>query len=315
MDIANALIVSPLPKLPPFAINETGNQEIEAALTASALIGKVTDRDSKIIAVRAQQQLKGVIAKLEKVRVQYKEPILLAGRQVDGHIAEKTLPLDKEFGRVSNAVKEFDDAERRRVLEEERLQREELTRIEREKQAELDRIAREQREREEVARRAQEEADRKVRESAEAAAKLAAEATNKKQREAAERAVAEAKAIADKAAMEKEIRDGITNEQAQAAAAQVAAIEEKAGNAAYVAAKPIEITHVAGQRTTADWEITKINDWVLAKARPDLVSKITFDMRALKDCLKRGDKLPGVEAREVYNAGVKLPPERKAIEV
>ena len=52
-------------------------------------------------------------------------------------------------------MKEFDDAERRRVLEEERLQREELARIEREKQAELERIAREQREREEAERQRQ----------------------------------------------------------------------------------------------------------------------------------------------------------------
>lgn len=97
--------------------------------------------------------------------------------------------------------------------------------------------------------------------------------------------------------------------------AQAAAVEEKAGDAAYCAAKPVEITKVFGTRTTHTWEITKINDWTLAKARPDLVSKITFDMRALKDELQRGVKLPGVEAREVFNSGVKVPPQQAVINV
>ena len=169
------------------------------------LIAKVTDRDSKIIAVRAQQELKGVVARLEKARKELKEPILIAGRKLDSLVESEKLPIEKEFGRVSEVVAEFDAAERRRALEEERLQREELARIEREKQAELQRIENERLAKEAESRRMQEEAERKAREAQEAAAKLASEATNKKQRKAAESARQEAIKQAAAAEVEREV--------------------------------------------------------------------------------------------------------------
>lgn len=311
----NSLIIASTRALPIFELNTPAKIAKEQALQSAALIAKVTDRDSKIVAVRAQQALKKVLSDIEKARKTLKEPLLAAGRQLDTLCASESVELEKEFGRVSNVVREFDDAERRRVLEEERLQREELARIEREKQAELKRIADELAAKEAEARRIQEEADRKAREAAEAAAKLAAEATNKKQREEAEKARAAAEYQKTQADAQRKQQEELLAKQAAEAAAKAGVIEEKAGDAAYVAARPIEITTVAGQRTTSDWEITKINEWALMKGRPDLVRKIEFDMRAIKDCLKRGDKLPGVEAREVFNAGVKLPPQRQAIEV
>ena len=82
-------------------------------------------------------------------------------------------------------------------------------------------------------------------------------------------------------------------------------IEEKASDAAFVASKPVEITRVQGQVTRNDWEITKINEWAVIKARPDLVRKIEFDTRQIKDELKRGVKIPGIEAREIYKADVR----------
>ncbi|TSA40186.1 hypothetical protein D4Q85_00175, partial [bacterium] len=200
MDTENALIVASRRDLPTFELNPLARVEADQALQAAALIGKVTDRDSKIVAVRAQQELKRVITAYERARVTLKEPLLAVSRQLDNLVAREKLPLEKEFGRVSNVVKEFDDAERRRVLEEERLQREELARIEAAKQAELKRIADEQAARETEARRLQEEADRKAREAQEAAARLVAEATTKKQRQEALRAVEDAvrqKAFAD----------------------------------------------------------------------------------------------------------------------
>ena len=157
--------------LPPFQFNEAAKLAKSQALEQAALIGKVSDRDSKIIAVRAQQALKVVIAAIERDRKTFKEPLLNAGRQLDNLCAQESLLLEQEFGRVSAAVTEFDNAERRRVLEEERLQRLELERIEREKQAELKRIADEQAAREAEARRIQEEVARKVREAQEAAAR------------------------------------------------------------------------------------------------------------------------------------------------
>jgi hypothetical protein len=320
-----------------FTMNSLAIEAKSNTLAKSALIAKVTDADSKILAVRAQQDLKRVLNEIEKARKALKEPLLAAGRQLDTLCAAESVELEKEFGRVSLVVKEFDDAERRRVLEEERLQRLELERIEREKQAEIERIAREQREREETARKAQQEAERKAREAREAAErkereereaaeKLAREATNKKQREAAEKARLEAeerarlaKIEADKieaaAKVERERQEAILAEQRKAAEAEAAAIEERAGDSAYAASRPVEITRVAGQRTVFDVEITKINDWALARSRPDLVRKIEFDMRLVKEILKRGEKLVGVESREIYKADVRVGKERAAINI
>lgn len=331
------LIVASKRDVPLFTINEPTAQAKALALEKSALIGVVKDADSKILAVRAQQELKRIIAGIEKGRKENKEPLLAAGRQLDNMCAAFVLDLEKEFGRVASLVQEFDDAERRRVMEEERLQREELARIEREAAAERQRIADELAAKEREARRIAEEAERKLREEREAAERkareereaaerLAREATNKKQREAAEKARKEAEeraakakeaAEAQQAALkaEAERQAAILAEQRKAAEAQQAAIDERAGDAAYVASRPIEITKVTGQRTVFDVEITKLNEWVLMKARPDLVRKIEFDVRAIKDILKRGEKLAGVESREIYKADVRAGKDVKTINV
>lgn len=310
----NSLIIASRRDLPTFEFNTSAKEAKAKALENSALIAKVTNADSKTIAVRAQQQLKGVINAIEKARKELKEPILEAGRKLDNLCATESLELEKEFGRVSQAVKEFDGAERRRVLEEERLQREELARIEREKQAELKRIADEQAAREAEARRVQEEIDRKAREAQEAAAKLAAEATNKKQREAAEKARQEALRQQALAEVERQKQETVLREQAAAAAAQTAAIEEKAGDAAYCAAKPIEITKVAGQRQTTNWVINVENPYLLAKFHPDLV-EIKPRIADIKAALDDGREIKGIKAAKEHVSGVRVPAAQKAIEV
>jgi hypothetical protein len=309
-----ALIVASRRDLPTFEFNTWAKEAKEKALRDAALIAKVSNADSKIIAVRAQVELKRVLNAIEKARKELKEPILEAGRKLDNLCAAESLELEKEFGRVSNAVKEFDDAERRRVLEEERLQREEILRIEREKQAELKRIADEQAAREREAKRVQDEIDRKAREAAEEAARLAREATNKKQREAAEKARVEAEQAAAAAKAEKDKQDAILKEQAAATAAKAAAIEEKAGDATYCAAKPIEITKVAGQRQSTNWVITIEQPFVLAKYHPDLVD-IKPRLGDIKAALNEGREIKGIKAVREHVSGVRVTPEPKAIEV
>lgn len=311
---ANSLIIASTRQLPTFEPNVWFKEAKVTALEKSALIAKVNNRDSKIIAVRAQQELKGLINNIEKARKELKEPILEAGRKLDNLCAVETLELDKEFGRVSNAVKEFDDAERRRVLEEERLQREELAKIQAAKDAELKRIADEQTAREAEAKRIQDEIDRKAREAAQEAARLAGEATNKKQREAAEKARIEAEKQAQAAAAEKAKQDAILAEQAKVAAQQTAAIEEQAGDAAYVAAKPIEITSVKGQRLTSNWVITVDQPFVLAKYHPDLVD-IKPRLADIKARLNEGMEVKGITAVRERTSSVRVPVERKAIDV
>lgn len=336
MDTENELIVASRRDLPVFEFNGSAKEAKEKALATAALIGKVTDRDSKIIAVRAQQELKRVLNDIEKARKALKEPLLNAGRQLDNLCATESLALEQEMGRVSNVVKEFDDAERRRVLEEERLQREELARIEAAKQAELKRIADEQAAREREAKRIQDEADRKVREvkeaaerkareEQEAADKLAREATNKKQREAAEKARMEAAQRAEAARIEaekveaaakveRERQEAILREQAATAAAQTAAIEEKAGDASYVASRPIEITRVAGERQSTNWVITVENPYMLAKMHPDLVD-IKPRLGDIKAALNEGREIKGIKAVREHVSGVRLPAEQKVINV
>lgn len=310
----NSLIIASTRQLPAFEFNTNAKLAKTKALENAALIGRVTDRDSKIIAVRSQQELKGLINAFEKARVELKEPILQAGRKLDTLVASEKLALEQEFGRVSNLVKEFDDAERRRVLEEERLQREELERIERAKQAELARIAREQREREEAALRAQEESDRKVREAQEAAAALAAAAKTKSQREAAERARQEALKAQALREVERQKQEAELKKTADESAAKAALIEEKAGDEAYAAARPIEITKVAGQRQSTNWVITVEQPFVLAKFHPDLVD-IKPRLADIKSALNEGREIKGIRAEREHTSGVRVLPERKAIDV
>lgn len=305
MSETSELIVASRRDVPVFTFNESAKIAKSSALERSALIAKVDGHDSKVLAVRAQQAIKQVTNSIEKQRTALKEPLLMAGRQLDTLCKTESKELLDEQDRLSRLVAEFDEQERVRVREEERLQRAELERIEREKQAEIDRLAKEQADREREAARVQQEADRAAKAAAEAAAKAEREAASIKEREAARKLQGLAAAQQRAADEEKQRQEAVLAQERAKLEQQTAQIEEKAQDAAYVAAKPPEITRVAGQMTTVDYEITKINDWALMKARPDLVRKIEFDMRAIKEELKRGVKLAGVEAKEVHKAGVR----------
>jgi len=310
----NALIIASTRQLPVFEFNTNAKLAKTKALENAALIGKVSDRDSKIIAVRAQQELKGLINAFEKSRQDLKEPILLAGRSLDTLVAAEKLALEQEFGRVSNLVKEFDDAERRRVLEEERLQRLELERIEREKQAELKRIADEQAAREAESRRIREEAERKAAEARREAERLIAEAKNKKQREAAKVAAEEARLRQEAANAERLKQDDAMAKAAQEAVAKAAVIEERSGDAAYAAARPIEITKVSGQRQSTNWVIVVEQPFLLAKFHPDLVD-IKPRLADIKSALNEGREIKGIRAEREHISSVRVPLPQKAIDV
>lgn len=307
-----SLIVASRRDLPVFSLNV--NPDKEAALSQAALIGKVSNRDSKIVAVRAQQALKKVISDLEKARKFWKEPLIERGRELDTMIAQEKLEPEKELARVTDEVSIFDLAERRRVEEEERLQREQLARIQRERDAELARLAAEQRAKEAEARRVQEEADRKAREAQEAAAALAAAATNKEQQEAAQRAQEEAAKAIGAAFAVKQAQDARIEAVAAQTAALTQQIEEKAADAAYVAARPIEATHVAGQRKATGWKIEIVDVYMLAKFRPDLV-EFKPKLGEIKAALNEGQEIRGIKAEREYTSGVRLAPERKIIDV
>ena len=307
-----SLVVASRRDLPVFTLNH--NPDKEAALCQAALIGKVSSRDSKIIAVRAQQALKKVISDLEKARKFWKEPLIARGRELDSMIEAEKLDPERELGRVTAEVSAFDLAERRRVEEEERLQREQVARIQRERDAEIARLAADQAAKLAEAQRVQEEADRKAREAQEAAAALAAAATTKAQHEAAQRAQEEA----NKAQEAAQATITANSARIEAVAAQTAAltqqIEEKAADAAYVAARPIEATYVAGQRKAVGWKVEVTDVYMLAKFRPDLV-EFKPKLGEIKAALNEGQEIRGIKAEREYTSGVRLAPERKAIDV
>lgn len=136
-----SLILSTLGKLPVFSFND-GAKELKAvALDGAALIGRVRNAADNELAVKAQRSLKEVIALFEKERKRLKEPLLEAGRDLDRTVAAESDELEREHGRITALVSEFQREEQRRVQEERRIQQAEIDRIEREKQAELKRIA------------------------------------------------------------------------------------------------------------------------------------------------------------------------------
>ena len=307
-----SLVVASRRDLPVFTLNR--NPDKEAALEQAALIGKVSSRDTKIVAVRAQQALKKVISDLEKARKFWKDPLIVRGRELDTMIEKEKLEPEKELARVTQEVSAFDLAERRRVEEEERIQREQVARIQRERDAELALLAAEQAAKEAEARRVQEEADKKAREAQEAAAALAAAATTKEQQEAAQRAQEEATRALGAAFEVKQAQDARIEAVAALTAALTQQIEEKAADAAYVAARPIEATHVAGQRKATGWKIEIVDVYMLAKFRPDLV-EFKPKLGEIKTCLNEGQEIRGIKAEREYTSGVRLAPERKAIDV
>lgn len=148
-----------------FSFNDHAKELKELALSGAALVGRVTNAQENKTAVEAQKELRRVISMFEKERKTAKEPLLEAGRALDRAVAGEQEDLDREEGRLSQLVAEFQLAEQRRVNEERRKQQDELDRIERERQAELKRIADEQAAKEAEARKITDEAARKAREA------------------------------------------------------------------------------------------------------------------------------------------------------
>ena len=291
-----SLIVS-VPQLPVFqpALAPAALAQIEAALSACALIGKVTNRAENDTAVTAMKSLKSLSLSLERERKALKEPYIEAGRAIDRVVAKARKELDHRNGEIECLVKDFILLEQQRIREEQEAQERELARIEDEKQAALAKIAAEAAEAERKAREAAEAERLRIQAEREAAEKLAREATNKKQREAAEAARIEAERWSEAARIKAERRSEAA---AKIAADQAARITESADAQTALESKPIEITRTAGQTVRKQWVVKQINDLQLLRARPDLARKIEWDMVAIKEILSAGGKLPGVTAME-----------------
>ena len=139
MNTELSLIVS-VPQLPVFqpALAPAALAQIESALSACALIGKVTNRAENDIAVTAMKSLKTLSLGLERERKALKEPYIEAGRAIDRVVAKAREELDHRNGEIECLVKDFVLLEQQRIREEQEAQERELARIEAEKQAALD---------------------------------------------------------------------------------------------------------------------------------------------------------------------------------
>ncbi len=304
MKTDQSLIVSGATQLPVFTLTPEAKSLKEAALTTSALVGKVSNAEQNATAVNAQKELKRISSLFESQRKKLKEPLLEAGRQLDRTVQAELLEIEQEYGRISALTSEFQLAEQRRIREEEELQRKELERIEREKQAEIARIAREQREREEAALKVRLEAERKAREEREAAEKLVRDAANAKQRAEAEKARKEAEERARIAQEQQAKVDAELKAQAEKAAAMTAQVEEKAAVATYAESRPIQATRETGQVVKTDWDVIVTNPWELAKFHPDCV-KIEPLMTPIKAALNEGRTVRGITATKKTTATVR----------
>jgi hypothetical protein len=286
MNANNAVIIAPPPPTLEPILNQSAIELRELALSSAALIGKVENAAENEEAVKAQKSLKEFSRLIEKERVRLNEPALEYSRALMRLKEKAVLDVEKEYGRISALVAEFQLNERRRVAEEQRKQQEELDRIERERQSELKRIA------DELDR-----IEREAKEAHEKAERLANEAKTKKQREAAESARLEADRQAQAARF-----------QAEAARDQAAKVEEKASEASYVESRPVATTRAAGQRVTIDWEVLVTNPIEFAKHHPDCVNweKLPILLLEVKEQLSQGRTFRGLTATRKVSSGVRI---------
>lgn len=131
------IILADSPKLPIFRISDEELLTRDAALAASALIGKVSNAAENLSAVRSHIALVRIVKSWETARKISKELVLGAGRQLDRAVYSKLAEVEKEIGRLEELTSMFQLAERRRMSEERELQERELARINREKNDEL----------------------------------------------------------------------------------------------------------------------------------------------------------------------------------
>jgi len=254
------------------------------AIEACALIARVSNEEENALAVSAQRMACDLKREVEKARKAAKAPVLALGKRIDAACEQFLADLAREELRIATLVGDYQQEILERQRAEQRRIAEEQAKIERLRQEEEARI-----------RREQEEAARLAREKLEAELRAAKDA---QAAEAARKRAAEAEEAAKQAAE-------LARKQAE---------EEAAFRAQCITPSAAAPVRAEGQRVVTDWEITGLNEWVLARARPDLVRRIEFDRLAIKEELKRGVKLPGVTAREVVNSTVRAGA-KKEIEV
>jgi hypothetical protein len=109
----------------------------DAALSAGALVGKVTNASEQNEAVSAQMELQRVLSTAEKARKAVKAPVLEYGKRIDAAAEAFCLELKEEMVRLSRLVGDFQQLELAKARAAEQARNAELLNLEREKAAEL----------------------------------------------------------------------------------------------------------------------------------------------------------------------------------
>lgn len=321
-----------------FALTPESVETRQVVLANALLIGKVRNEKENTDTAKAVSRLRAFASSVESARKKLKDPLLEQCRLLDNAAKEAVLEVEKEVGRLQNLMSEFALEERRRVAEEQEMQRRRLAEIEAERQRELQRIAEEQEaERRRLAeieaqrireeRRVAEEQKRKELEiakaKADAEAKLQA-AANEDQRKAAEEAKAKADAEAKLQAEESEHLRKLAEEAKAKADAEAAKIEQRtndgietlesqATRAVQIESAPITAARATGQRVTYEWEFVVVDPRALAANHPEAV-KIEPIKSVVKSLLNQGLNLPGVNAKRVIKSTV-APSRTKTIDI
>jgi hypothetical protein len=260
----------------------------ETALSTGALIGAVRNPDEQTQAVAAQVEVAKILKLAEESRKAAKEPVIKFGRHIDGQAEDFVRPLKEEQLRLAVLVGDFVKLEEARVRAAELLRRNEERKLQ--------------------------EEQRQAEEAVQAAARAEKQKLDAAAAEA-QRKIAEAK-NAEQARKAEEMRMEIERQRALSEAKSHEELDKiNDAHCRAVAELPVETAvRAKGQRVTEDWDITVFNVWELARMHPNCV-KIEARLTEIKALLNLGHKVAGVTATPKVTAGVRLGPERKAIEV
>jgi len=137
----NDLLILPAAQLPRLAFTDVAVVRRNAALEASALVGRVTDSGEQDRAVQAQIQLDTLRREVEAARKAVKAPVLDLSREIDRVASEWLAEVEDESLRVSRLVADYQAAEIKRREAAERSARLEAERIERERREQEEAVA------------------------------------------------------------------------------------------------------------------------------------------------------------------------------
>lgn len=252
--------------LPTISLSKEEMKSSDECFEESALLAIVKDAESNKAVTQAQIKHARKKRLYESWRKTLTEPLLQAKRKIDELCNGLSDKHEKEATRLGLLNSNFELAERKRVFEEQEIQRKRLEEIERQRQAEIERVATEQRAKEREAIEARIKAERET-----AAAKSEAERISAKM----------ARDHSDRLA-------AIVNQSASLANAAVESIQTKAGEAARIESKPIESTRSAGQVFADDWDFQVTLPYEAIKHYPDCFLPPKILVGALKARIKAG---------------------------